>query len=243
MQIRRFSASDVYCRKSGFSSQSLVIYSSLVFRWFIISGSANSRGRPKNKKIHHSDLAVLGASQLFDNSNRSSNHSASCSRELKGEGRRSHHTFSAKERNLLKKNIGDAVNYSRIFALRGGSSKLTPAKSEGRVYKLETRQLNTIILLPCSVEVHYSVGHPDYMGVGWSELPGNPDHRGETAWFRSAVANRWSAWWSVEKFGHYLQILCLLYCFIIFWFVFVSPTQDRWQFSPYYVASNSRSTK
>lgn len=56
-----------------------------------------------------------------------------------------------------------------------------------------------------------------------------------------AVANRWSArkfWWSVEKFGHYLQFLCLLYCFIIFWFIFVSPTQDRWQFLPYYVESN-----
>jgi hypothetical protein len=37
-------------------------------------------------------------------------------------------------------------------------------------------------------------------------------------WIRPAVANRWSArkfWWSVEKFGHYLQFLCLLYCFII----------------------------
>jgi hypothetical protein len=72
-----------------------------------------------------------------------------------------------------------------------------------------------------------------------------------SAQFSAAVSNRWSAdhwcsarkfWWSVEKFGHYLQFLCLLYCFIIFWFVFVSPTQDRWQFSPYYVASNSRST-
>jgi hypothetical protein len=33
---------------------------------------------------------------------------------------------------------------------------------------------------------------------------------------RSAVANQWSArkfWWSVEKFGHYLQFLCLLYLF------------------------------
>jgi hypothetical protein len=58
---------------------------------------------------------------------------------------------------------------------------------------------------------------------------------------RPAFANRWSArkvWWSVEKFGHYLQFLCLLYCFIIFWFVFVSPTQGRSQFSPYYVESN-----
>jgi hypothetical protein len=58
---------------------------------------------------------------------------------------------------------------------------------------------------------------------------------------RTAVANRWSArkfWWPVEKFGHYLQFLCILYCFIIFWFVFVSPTQDRWQFSPYCVESN-----
>jgi hypothetical protein len=37
---------------------------------------------------------------------------------------------------------------------------------------------------------------------------------------RPAVANRWSArkfWWSVDKFGHYFQFLCLLYCFIIFW--------------------------
>jgi hypothetical protein len=66
-------------------------------------------------------------------------------------------------------------------------------------------------------------------------------------WYIPAVANRWSAdhwwsarkfWWSVEIFGHYLQFLCSLYCFIIFWFVFVSPTQDRWQFAPYYVASN-----
>jgi hypothetical protein len=47
----------------------------------------------------------------------------------------------------------------------------------------------------------------------------------------------------VEKFGHYLQFVCLLYCFVILWFVFVSPTQDRSQFSPYYVAANSRSTK
>jgi uncharacterized membrane protein YhaH (DUF805 family) len=34
----------------------------------------------------------------------------------------------------------------------------------------------------------------------------------------SVVANRWSArkfWWYVEKFGHYLQFLCLLYYFII----------------------------
>jgi hypothetical protein len=35
----------------------------------------------------------------------------------------------------------------------------------------------------------------------------------------AAVTNRWSArkWWSVEKFGHYLQFLCLLYSFIILW--------------------------
>jgi hypothetical protein len=36
--------------------------------------------------------------------------------------------------------------------------------------------------------------------------------------YRAAVANRWSArnvWWSVEEFGHYLEFLCLLYCFII----------------------------
>jgi hypothetical protein len=36
-----------------------------------------------------------------------------------------------------------------------------------------------------------------------------------------AVANRWFAikwWWSVEKFGHYLQLLCLLYCFIILYY-------------------------
>jgi hypothetical protein len=35
---------------------------------------------------------------------------------------------------------------------------------------------------------------------------------------RTAVANRRSArkfWWSVEKFGHYLQFLCSLYCFNI----------------------------
>jgi hypothetical protein len=45
------------------------------------------------------------------------------------------------------------------------------------------------------------------------------------ALFTPAVPNRWSAdhwwsarkfWWSVEKFGQYLQFLCLLYCFIIF---------------------------
>jgi hypothetical protein len=49
---------------------------------------------------------------------------------------------------------------------------------------------------------------------------------GEHLASRPAVANRWFAghwwsarkfWWSVEKFGHYLQSLCLLYCFII-WF-------------------------
>jgi hypothetical protein len=41
--------------------------------------------------------------------------------------------------------------------------------------------------------------------------------------FRAAVANQWSArkfWWSVEKFGHYLQFLCLLYCFIILLYYF-----------------------
>jgi hypothetical protein len=54
----------------------------------------------------------------------------------------------------------------------------------------------------------------------------NKNRSGDVVCYRPAVANRWFAdhwwfarnfWWSVEKFGHYLQFLCLLYCFIIFW--------------------------
>ena len=51
------------------------------------------------------------------------------------------------------------------------------------------------------------------------ELPAGPTLTDRESYCIAAVANRWSArkfCWSEEKFGHYLQFVCLLYCFIIF---------------------------
>jgi hypothetical protein len=85
-------------------------------------------------------------------------------------------------------------------------------------------QVRGVTSTPSRILVRHIVYVPGLLGIVTLSIVRCP---------RAAVAIRWSArkcWWSVEKFGHCLQFLCLLYCFIIFWFVFVSPTQDRWQF-------------
>ena len=58
------------------------------------------------------------------------------------------------------------------------------------MFMLGSRQVNTVsVLLLCTVEVQYSLHHPEYVclgGGGWemSELPGNPDHRAGSVWYK-----------------------------------------------------------